>query len=304
MRFARTLAIAALALIPLGTALAHTYDDVLGQIAAQGTPADMVTAINASKDAWLPRHVYGLLDKGAPKEVVQAAAAKAALFYDGSNIKSLDAIGAEVRAQQPAATVKLAAPADWAGMFAAYEKVKAEADAAKASVPAVTSPNAGETDAAFDKRVRTADEDRARKVAAVEDKLTQTTWQVDMVTALDAYDSGTRCFPKAALVVDLQGMSFAQMRATMAGTKAEYPVAFDPKDGKTISSIKFVTTDGQKKFEAISKPICVYPDEAPGLKSHGVAFRVNLQRGAKEGEWTAKGNFVDAKTGEPVLVKK
>jgi hypothetical protein len=303
MRFARTLAILAMALIPLGTALAHTYDDVVGQIAAKATPADMVTAINASKDTWLPRHVYGLLDKGAPKEVVQAAAVKAAVFYD-PNMKSLDQIGAEERAKQPAATVKVVAPADWTSMFSAYEKAKGEIDAAKASVQVPTAANAGETEAAFDKRVRQAEEERVRKMAVPEGKLTQTVWALDIPAALDAYDSATRCFPKAAVVVDLQGMSFAQMRATMNGTKPEYPVAFDPKDGKTITSVKFVTTEGQKKFEAISKPICVYPDEAGGVKSAGVNFRVSLQRGAKEGEWTAKGNFVNARTGEPVLVKK
>jgi hypothetical protein len=69
MRHARIAALALALLLPF-TAIAATYEEIVALVDAKTPAADIVTAVNATTDPFLPRHVYGLIDKEAPPEVM------------------------------------------------------------------------------------------------------------------------------------------------------------------------------------------------------------------------------------------
>jgi hypothetical protein len=140
----RRLLVLAFLLFP-GIASALTIEEVNGMLDAKKPPAEVVTAINASTDVWLPRHLYTLLDRKAPADVLKAMAAKSAVFYDGTNLTSLDAQWAKQIGAVPKQTIEIKLPEDWAKFFEFYAAVKKESDAARARAGArPTAPNAGE----------------------------------------------------------------------------------------------------------------------------------------------------------------
>lgn len=75
------------------------------------------------------------------------------------------------------------------------------------------------------------------------------------------------------------------------------------KESKTVDTIEFMTDGTKRGFRAWSKPVCVYPDEAPTFASHGAKLVIEMTRTHRGEDWTGTAKFVDAKTGDTLHVK-
>lgn len=293
--------LALLGLLFASPAFATTYDDVVALLAAQTAEGEVVTAVQSSAATFFPRHVYALIDQEAPPAVIKAVAAKAAVFYDPS-MQSLDQQSAPARAAAPATALTVAAGQDFAAVLAHYAALKTELDAAKAKVPPPAPRTDGETEAAYDKRVRAHQEEVARALAFVEGKIQNTKVTVELPATYEPYDTATKCFPKVHLQVDLSAVPFESWRWGMGGMKSPLPVTVG-KESKTVDMIQFASDGTKRSFEARSKPVCVYPDEASGFASRGAKLVMEMSRTHRGEDWTATAKFVDAKTGDTLHVK-
>jgi hypothetical protein len=285
----------ALVLAPLG-AYAGTYEDVLAMLDKPDTkPVDVVAAINASTDKWLPHHVYALIDRHAPREVIGAVAAKAAVFYDGSQL-SLDDQGAATRAAVPPEVVPVHSADDLVMIFEFFNDVKNEIDAAKASAGPKPTQNAGEMEAVFDKRARAFDESVVAAIAPSEGKIDATTWAVELPAALGAPDA--KGCQKVELLADLPSVGYLLFRTAMGGNLVLYDVTF-PKP-ITVEKLQW-GGENSRRLQGTSWPIC--DPTALATLSSGVKFKGTLHRTHLGGDWTGTGEFVD-KTGVNIPAKK
>lgn len=293
----RVFILAALLFPAIASAL--TIEEVNGMIDAKKPPAEVVTAINASTDVWLPRHFYAVLDRKAPPDVVKAMAAKAAVFYDGTNLTSLDSQWAKQIGAVPKQTIEIKTPEDWTKFFEFYGAVKKESDAAKAKAGArPTAPNAGENDAAFDKRQRAYDEALIVAMGPVDGKIDQTTFKIVQKVKPGAFN-GTDCYEPATVTFDLSAPTFDVWRVAMGKAGANPLVATNPDKKSNIAVAQFVADGAARRFEVTTKKLCPY-EYADDLPSHGTRLELELKRTRKGDDWSIKGGVLDASTGDKV----
>ncbi len=279
-------------------ASALTIEEVNGMIDAKKPPAEVVTAINASTDVWLPRHFYTLLDRKAAPDVLKAMAAKAAVFYDGTNLTSLDSQWAKQIGAVPKQTIEIKTPEDWAKFFDFYGAVKKESDAAKAKAGArPLAPNAGENDAAFDKRQRTWDEALVVAMGPVDGKIDQTTFKIVQKIKVTGFDGA--CYEPLTVPFDLSAYSFDVWRAGMGKAAANPMVAANPDKKSSIAVAQFVADGANHRFEVTTKKLCPY-EYADDLPAHGTRLELEIKRTRKGDDWSVKGGVIDASTGEKV----
>lgn len=280
-----------------GAAYAAGPADVMALLDQKKTAPEIVTAINSGTEAWRPRDVYALVDRKAPADVIKAAAAKAAVFYDGTNITSLDDQWKKGIAAVPEQKIDLKADADWAKFFAFYDQVKTEADAARGksgSKPSV--PNDGENEAAFDKRVRAWEESAQAALVPSEGKIDRTTFNVEVKFKPGAFD-GT-CYAPVTVKVDLSAYSFAQWRTAMGkAASTTLPIA-KPSGKSNLADIKF-TSDGGQRLEFTTTKLCPY-EYADELAGRGAKLKIELKRTRKGDDWSLKGSVVDPASGEKI----
>lgn len=281
------------------TAFAASYDEIVGMINGKAPDADVVKEIKESKDIFLPRHAYAMIDREVSKEIIQAVAAKAAIFYNGTQL-SLEDQREKAYAAVPAQTIALKGT-DFTKFFEFFDAVKAEVDGAKSKLSPVTQ-NTGEADAVFDKRQRAYDESVIYVMGPIEGKIKATTFDIEVPATLEEYDSNAGCYPAAVVNVSFDSASFQSWRNAMGGALTMSPVTIDKKSETTVVSIGF-NGGTPRRLEAKSRRICPY--EAPEqLVRDGVKLKMQIKRTPKGQDWTGTAIFVNAKTGEKVEAKK
>ncbi len=281
------------------TAFAASYDEIVGMINGKAPDADVVKEIKESKDIFLPRHVYAMIDRKVSKEIIQAFAAKAAIFYNGTQL-SLDDQREKAYSAVPAQTISIKGT-DFSKFFEFFDAVKAEVDGSKSKLTPVTQ-NTGEADAVFDKRQRAYDESVIYVMGPIEGKIKATTFDIEVPATLEDYDSNSGCYPAAVVNIPFDSVSFQTWRNAMGGGLSQSPVTLDKKSETTVVSIGF-NGGTPRRLEAKSKRICPY--EAPEqLVRDGVKLKMQIKRTPKGQDWTGTAIFVNAKTGEKVEAKK
>jgi len=281
-------------------AWAASYDQIVSMIDGKAPDADVVKEIKESKDIFLPRHVYAMIDREVSKEIIQAIAAKAAIFYNGTQL-SLQDQREKAYAEVPTQTISIRSDADWGKFFEFFDAVKAEADVAKTKVDPVKQ-NTGEADAVYDKRARAYEEMVIYNVAPIEGRIKATTFDIEVPATLEAYDANAGCYPAAIVNVDLNSYAYQSWRAAMGGALTLSGVTIDKKSETTVVSIAF-NGGNPRRLEAKSRRICPYENQAQ-LAKDGVKLKMQIKRTPKGQDWTGTAVFVNAKTGEKVEAKK
>ena len=287
MKSARWIAALALFAAP-GLAYALGIADINTMLDAKKPAAEIVTAVNASTDAWAPKDVYALVDRKAPVDVIKAVAAKAAVFYDGTNLLSLDEQFKKAAAAVPPTHIPIKADADFAQLFAFYDTIAKDGGAIRAKEGARPSaPNPGEVAASFDKRVRAYDEKLVADLAPSDGRIDATIFDVELKFTPGKFDGA--CWAPATYVVDLSSVPFVSWKNAMGGaTKTTYLATLDRK--ANLSEVKF-SSEGQQRFEFTTTKLCPY-EYAGELGGHA-KLKIELKRSHRGEDWVAKGNVVD-----------
>jgi hypothetical protein len=295
--------LALLLLVPL-PALALSYGDITAMLDAEPPkpPSEIALAVKNSTDPWLPHDVYALVDRKAPKEVIAAVAAKASVFYDGS-MKSLDEIRAEGRTGLPPETITIRKADDLVMLFEFFVDRKYERDAAVQALPAVAEQGDNEPEAAYDKRVRTHDEEVARATSKIDGHIDVTTFDIELPATLEPWDASINCFPKAKFEVNLDHVQFFSWREGMGGNFLVHAIKMD-KPSKTVQLLEF-NANGIRRFQGNSYKICTAsPEVGKEIEAHGIKVVMKIKRTYKGQDWSGTAEFVDATTNLPVPVKK
>jgi hypothetical protein len=267
---------------------AAPIDDVMSMIAAAKPAPEIVEYVHAHKGDWLPRHVYQLVDAKAPPDVIRVMAAHAVVFYDGTKPRSLEAVAASARVGMAPQTIKLT---DFVVLFEWFADLKTEIDQLRASVPALKPQAPGETTAQYDVRKRTYDEDLIYAVTPAEGKIDLTTFDAEL-PALFAPDAKGCAVGTAE--VPLDQVNYFTFRTAMGTTNPRVAVA--PKKSRSIAGGEFYNGE-TKYFRITSKPAC--GEMANSLIANGGKAKIQLNRTAKGGDWTAAGEFTN-KNGETI----
>jgi hypothetical protein len=297
----RVLVLALALTAPVWPALASTYDSVITMLGDPAVPpADIIKLVTEATDEFLPRHVYALVDRGAPKDLISAVAIKAAIFYDGT-LEPLQVQAAKARAGQPPQTIPLHSAEDIIILFEWFNDLKYEREAAIAAVGELAPQAAGELTGAYDKRARVHEEAVATTRARFEGRIDVTTFEIALPATFDAYDTTTGCIPKARFLVDLGAVNFYTFREAMGGPNLTSPIT--QTKPVTVATLHF-SSDGTRRFEGLSKPVCVSADAARAVTADDVKFKLLLKRTYKGQDWTGVGEFVNAKTGANLTVRR
>ncbi len=270
------------------SSVAAPVDDVLAMVASAKPPAEVIEYVHAHKGEWLPRHVYQLIDAEAPPDVIQIMAAHAVVFYDGTKPLSLEAVAASARAGMTPQTIALT---DFVVLFEWFADLKTEIDGLRAGVPPLKPQQAGETTAQYDVRKRTWDEDVLLGVGPAEGRIDLTTFTIDLPAIYIADAKG--CAVGTA-EVPLDQVNYFTFRTTMGTTNPKVPVA--AKKSRSIAGGEFYNGE-TKYFRITSKPACA--EAGSSLVAGGGKAKLQLNRTAKGGDWTAAGEFTN-KAGETI----
>jgi hypothetical protein len=249
-------------------------------------PKEIEQAILDSKSTWRPKDFFELVDARAPEGVLRALAAKAAVFYDGTE-KPLEDVAKEARAYQPSEKLTLT-DADFVVLFEWFNDRKYERDAAVNAIGPAPKRNTGELDREFDLRQRAYDVAVAKARGPADGKIEAAVFTLDLSVAFDPWDSRTGC-GRARLSAEVDKVDYFVFRETLGGLQNTAPVTIK---SRTAESMKF-TAEGHRRLEANSWPICMAQASYDALAAKGAKVTGTLQRAALTPDWKGTVEFVD-----------
>jgi hypothetical protein len=232
-------------------------------------PSKVVAAVEASTMRFSPKHVYELIDKEVPQPIIQAVANKCGLFYDGTH-KPLQVQAAEARAGAAAETLSLDGTS-FPTMYSWFDGIFKEIHAAEEALGIPKMKGANETDALYERRQRTWEEERVKQLGPMEGRIQAATFQID-VPATTKNAGGC---DRPVAVGDATTVDFDLFRQVAGGRLSETPV-------------QLASHSVEKAFFAVApvRGLVVYG--RCGAK--GSSATLTLKRSA-EGAWSGSGDF-------------